>query len=99
MERNKRHQSCTASSVHFLETAVICTYWYEFRIPLKSEPRYIKAMRPGSSCVPMLKMRVTAKGLSNNIVFLRYRWPTNRNTNGINHTTHRAIGMELLPFS
>ncbi len=30
-----------------LETAVICTYWYEFHISLKSAPRYIHAMRPG----------------------------------------------------
>ncbi len=29
------------------ETAVICSYWYVFRVSLKSAPRYIKAMRLG----------------------------------------------------
>ncbi len=30
-----------------LETAVICSYWYIFRVSLKSAPRYVNAMRPG----------------------------------------------------
>ncbi len=31
-----------------LETAVIGSYWYAFRVSLKSAPRNVKAMRPGS---------------------------------------------------
>ncbi len=31
-----------------LETAVICSYWYVFRVLLKSAPRYVNALRPGS---------------------------------------------------
>ncbi len=31
-----------------LETAVKCSYWYIFRVSLKSAPRYVNAMRPGS---------------------------------------------------
>ncbi len=30
-----------------LETAVMCSYCYVFRVSLKSAPRYVNAMRPG----------------------------------------------------
>ncbi len=57
-----------------LETAVKCSYWYVFRVSLKSAPSYLNAMRPGSINhsaavkIEMLKKHVSSSKLCHNTI-------------------------------